>query len=78
MSAITVEQLYQRYIEPIPVTEQLQLIALVTKKLATQSKSLEDKKLSLLELEGLGAEIWKDIDAQKYVDELREEWDNRI
>ena len=78
MSAITVEQLYQRYIEPIPVAEQLQLIALVTKKLATQSKYIEDNKRSLLELEGLGAEIWKDIDAQKYVDELREEWDNRI
>ncbi len=78
MSAITIEQLYQRYIEPIPVAEQLQLIALVTKKLASQSKSLDDNKRSLLELEGLGAEIWKDIDAQKYVDELRDEWDNRI
>jgi hypothetical protein len=29
---------------------------------------------SLLELEGLGAEMWKGMDAQKYVDELRDEW----
>lgn len=32
---------------------------------------------SLLELEGLGAEIWADVDAKKYVDELRNEWNHR-
>jgi hypothetical protein len=32
---------------------------------------------SLLELEGLGAELWQRIDAQKYVDQLRSEWDQR-
>jgi len=32
---------------------------------------------SILELEGLGAEIWQDMDAQQYVDQLRDEWDNR-
>lgn len=32
------------------------------------------KTRSLLELEGLGAEIWEDIDAQEYVDQLRDEW----
>lgn len=38
---------------------------------------------SIMELEGLGAEIWKDekgelIDAQEYVNELRREWDHRL
>ncbi|MFZ4815187.1 MAG: hypothetical protein ACOYL5_11680 [Phototrophicaceae bacterium] len=33
------------------------------------------KKRSLMELEGLGAEIWQGIDAQDYVNELRDEWD---
>jgi len=28
-----------------------------------------------LELEGLGAEIWKGIDAQEYVMKERESWD---
>jgi hypothetical protein len=28
-----------------------------------------------MELHGLGAEIWQNIDAQRYVDELRDEWD---
>lgn len=32
---------------------------------------------SLLELEGLGAEIWDGIDAQEYVNQLRREWDHR-
>lgn len=30
---------------------------------------------SLLELEGLGADIWQGIDGQAYVQGLREEWD---
>ncbi len=42
----------------------------------------EPQKHSIMELEGLGAELWRDengtlIDAQVYVDELRREWDNR-
>lgn len=35
------------------------------------------KSHSILELEGLGAEIWKDLDAQEYVNQLRHEWDDR-
>jgi hypothetical protein len=35
------------------------------------------RQRSLLELEGLGAEIWRGIDAQDYVNELRKEWDHR-
>lgn len=35
-----------------------------------------NKQRSLLELEGLGAEIWQGIDAQEYVNQLRDEWDS--
>lgn len=35
----------------------------------------EPKKRSILELRGLGREIWQGVDAQTYVDRLREEWD---
>lgn len=31
----------------------------------------------LSELRGLGKEIWQEIDAQKYVDHVRSEWDDR-
>lgn len=32
---------------------------------------------SILDLEGLGAEIWVGVDAKQYVDGLRDEWDHR-
>jgi hypothetical protein len=32
------------------------------------------KKHSLLELEGLGKEIWKDIDVDDYIDKERNSW----
>ena len=31
----------------------------------------------LSELRGLGKDIWKNIDAQEYVDQLRDEWEDR-
>ncbi len=39
--------------------------------------AMEEKKptRSLLELRGLGKEIWEGVDAQEYVNELRDEWD---
>jgi hypothetical protein len=30
---------------------------------------------NLLRLKGLGKHLWKGIDAQKYIDELRNEWE---
>ncbi len=74
---MTVEQLYQQYIKPISVAEQLELISLISRKLVSQSEPNE-KRRSLLELEGLGAETWKGVDAQKYVDDLRDEWSHRL
>ena len=35
------------------------------------------KGRSILELEGLGKEIWKGVDPKEYVEELRNEWNNR-
>ena len=39
--------------------------------------AMEEKKptRSLFELRGLGKEIWEGVDAQEYVNELRDEWD---
>jgi hypothetical protein len=35
------------------------------------------KQHSIMELRGLGAEIWQGINAQEYVNQLRSEWDDR-
>ena len=32
---------------------------------------------SILDLEGLGKEIWQGVDAKRYIDELRDEWEHR-
>jgi len=36
---------------------------------------IPDEKHSILELAGLGKEIWEGIDPQEYVNQLRDEWD---
>lgn len=35
------------------------------------------KTHSILELKGLGKEIWQDVDTDEYVNQLRDEWDRR-
>ena len=35
-------------------------------------------KRSLMELHGLGAELWKDIDVEKYINNSRDEWDSHM
>ena len=52
--------------------EQLRLLedlaALVRRRMHTQPRR------SLMELQGLGKEIWEDVDAQAYVDQERDAW----
>jgi hypothetical protein len=71
----TAEEIYQRYVKPLPNSEKLRLIAKVSNDLAETQES--KPKRSIMELHGLGAEIWKGIDAQEYVNELRDEWEHR-
>jgi len=73
-----IETIYRRYIKPLSPDEQIKLLAKIAEELANGKDTKElPKKRSLLELEGLGAEIWEGIDAQEYVDELRSEWEHR-
>ncbi len=67
---------YESQVKGLSAHERLQLIELITHDLrATMERS---KGRSILELHGLGAEIWRGIDAQEYVTELRDEWDERL
>ena len=72
---MTVEQLYERHIKSLTTAEKLKLLALIAEGLAEEIE--KRKEHNIMELHGLGAEIWQGIDAQAYVDELRKEWDNR-
>lgn len=63
---------YVKGIKGLKPEEQLTLVEIISAQL---KKTLAWKKHSIMELEGLGAEIWKGIDAQEYVNRERESWD---
>jgi hypothetical protein len=52
--------------------EQRQLAKELTQGLASQEPR---KRRSILELEGLGAHIWRSMDVDKYLEEERNSWD---
>ena len=76
MATTDLDQIYEQQIKPLPRAVRLQLLARIAQDLAAPDTANEPEH-SLLELEGLGAEIWQGIDAQQYVDEQRDEWDRR-
>ncbi|MBP5972419.1 hypothetical protein HW132_06655 [Brasilonema sp. CT11] len=62
----------RRQVENLTPDEQLclleELAALVRRRITPKPKR------SIMELEGLGKEIWQDIDAQEYVNRERDSW----
>jgi hypothetical protein len=65
---------YVRGIKFLNIDEQLTLLEIISIRLK-KSIGKRRKKTSIMELEGLGADIWKGIDAQDYVHKERESWD---
>jgi len=75
---MTAKEIYEQLVKHLPAEERLQLVEMVREELATGPRiKPEEHKRSIMELHGLGAEIWEGIDAQEYVNELRREWDHR-
>ncbi len=73
-----IETIYRRYIKPLSPDEQIKLLAKMADELANAKEAKEPtKQRSIMELHGLGAEIWEGVDAQEYVNELRNEWERR-
>jgi hypothetical protein len=73
-----VDAIYDKYVKELSASERLELLALVAKDLAMET--IEPSKghpRNIMDLHGLGKEIWNGIDAQDYVNKLREEWDDR-
>ena len=78
MATMTAKEIYEQLVKRLPPEERLHLVEMVNKDLAARPLDEPEKsKRSLMELHGLGAEIWQGIDAQEYVNELRKEWDHR-
>ena len=70
------EDVYEKYVKPLPTAERLRLLEMTVHDLALIAQQ-EPQKRSILELRGLGKEIWQGVDAQKYIDRLRGEWDTQ-
>jgi len=80
MRVMTVEELYEQHIKPMSTVEKLRLVSIIAQQLVVEPPLVEDvdkPKRSIMELHGLGAEIWQGVDAQEYVHQLREEWGHR-
>lgn len=71
MQIISHEKLLDE-VEKLNQSEQLRLLekiaALIRRRTTTKTRR------SILELQGVGKSIWKDIDAQQYMDKERESW----
>ena len=65
-----------REVESLSREEQTELIKRLLDRALPSSQAQPKKTHSLRELRGLGKEIWDGIDAQAYIDQQRDEWDN--
>jgi hypothetical protein len=59
-------------VENLTPEEQLHLLEELAAMV--RSRMTQKPKRSIMELEGLGKEIWQGIDAQAYVDQERDSW----
>ena len=64
----------------VDIIEQVRKLSNVEKKalveqLIAEMPEPEEKRPGILELRGLGKDIWAGIDAQEYVHQMRDEWD---
>ena len=73
---MTIETMLEE-IRVLSVEDRKRLIDLIVDTLPEEgSPSSETQRHSILELRGLGKEIWEGIDAQEYINQMRDEWDN--
>lgn len=59
-----------RQVQLLSPDDQKRLLA----EIAGQLETLPTQTTSILQLQGLGKEIWHDIDAQEYVNQERASW----
>ncbi len=72
-----IEELYEYHIKPLPLADRLRLVELIARDAAETGGGTPPPRRNIMELHGLGAEIWRGVDAQQYVDDLRKEWGHR-
>ena len=71
---MSIEMLMEE-IRTMSVAERKKLISAIVDTLTDVTSEPTPKKRSILEFEGVGAEMWQGVEAQEYVNKLRDEWD---
>ena len=69
------KNIYDEHIKPLPREQQVQLLDLLRGELENGGDG--GQRHSILELHGLGKEIWQGVDGSEYLRRLRDEWDER-
>jgi len=65
-------EIAKRSVEALPPAKQLRLVAELA---ASLSAELDPQPRSLMELEGLGREVWQGVDVEEYLRQERSSWD---
>lgn len=69
---MTIETMLQE-IRVMSIEDRKRLIGLIVDTLTEEAPALPLHDIR--KLRGLGKEIWEDIDAQEYINQMRDEWD---
>ena len=78
MAATSAAEVYEEHIKALSAEQRLELLALIAGELAAERGTTDQApRHSLDELHGLGKELWAGVDAQEYVNRLRDEWHDR-
>jgi hypothetical protein len=61
--------------DQLSLADQLRLISLLSERLRSKVGQ-EDDQIDMLSLTGLGAELWREIDVDTYLEQERASWEN--
>jgi hypothetical protein len=76
MSTSAYQQVLHQVLKLSP-EEQLQLIADLIENIRQTCRIEAKPRYSIMELKGLGKEVWQGIDVDQYIAEERASWDDR-
>jgi len=69
------KNIYEEHIKPLARDQQVQLLDLLRNELENGDDNTRPH--SILELHGLGQEIWQNVNSKEYLNKLRDEWEER-
>lgn len=73
MTVMTLDNIMQQ-VRTLSIDQRKQLIGLIVDTLTEESPP-EPARRSILEFEGVGAEVWQAVDVDEYINQMRDEWD---